>query len=288
MNGSATPLGGGGGCFQTAGHRLSSRAALMAAWAAACWPVARWYVLRITDGSDEPWGLAALAVAVLFAPRHGWAEPLSIARTRMLCLGAGIYAATFTLLPPLAHALIFVLVVALIVQHPRSSAAWASLLILSLPIIATAQFYLGYPLRLATTFLSAIVLRLGGLCVSAQATVLHWRGESVVVDAPCSGIHMLWTGLFFAAALGCWHSLNNRQTLRLLQLASLSVFLANLLRSVALFCIETKLWPSFPGAHEAVGLALFGAVAGIVALLARRLGVSTPTRPPAALPLSLP
>jgi len=83
----------------------------------------------------------------------------------------------------------------------------------------------------------------------------------VIVDAPCSGIHMLWTGLFLAAALACWQRLDLRQSFRLLQRASLAVFVANILRATALFCIESKLWPSPSWAHEGVGLALFGAAA---------------------------
>jgi len=51
---------------------LVSRAAVVTALALAGWPVARWYVARVSDGSDEPWGLAALAVAMVFAPRTGW------------------------------------------------------------------------------------------------------------------------------------------------------------------------------------------------------------------------
>ena len=32
-----------------------------AALLAACWPVGRWYALRMTDGGDDAWGLLALA-----------------------------------------------------------------------------------------------------------------------------------------------------------------------------------------------------------------------------------
>lgn len=240
---------------------LSSRAAAVTALCLASWPVARWYIARVTDGSDEPWGLSALAAAVLFAPRTGWVEPLARNRTVWLCGIVAIYVATYTLVPPLGRALLFVTVIGIAVGRSGFPIAWWALLVLSLPVIATLQFYLGYPLRLATTALCVPLLRLGGLHVVAEGTALHCAGETVIVDAPCSGIHMLWTGLFLAAALACWQRLDLRDSFRLLRRASLTVFVANVLRATALFCIEAKIWPSPSWAHEGVGLALFSAAA---------------------------
>ncbi|MFT3867322.1 MAG: archaeosortase/exosortase family protein [Nibricoccus sp.] len=243
---------------------FSCRLAFVLALCLACWPVARWYVARVSDGSDEPWGLAALVAALLFAPREGWNEPLGRGRLWMLCGLLTIYVVNFHWLPPLGHALLFVTALAVAVSRRGFPLAWWGLLVLSLPLIATLQFYLGYPLRLATTALCVPLLRLGGLYVTADATALRWAGEMVVVDAPCSGIHMLWTGLFLAAALACWQKLDGRGTLRLLRWASGAVFVANVLRATALFCIEARIWPSPAWAHEGVGLVLFGAASGII------------------------
>lgn len=182
----------------------------------------------------------------------------------MLCWILAIYAVGFHWLPPLGHALLFVTALAVAVGRKGFPLAWCALLILSLPLIATLQFYLGYPLRLATTALCVPLLRLGGLHVTAEATAMHWAGETVIVDAPCSGIHMLWTGLFLAATLACWQKFDGRGTLRLLRWASGAVFVANVLRATALFCIEGKIWPSPAWAHEGVGLALFGAATAII------------------------
>lgn len=244
---------------------LSSRLVIILALGLACWPVARWYVARMSDGSDEPWGLVALAAAVLFAPRNALAEPLAGGKTWLLCLIVAAYAASYSFVPPLGHALLFVTAIGLAVSRRDFPLAWWALLVLSLPIIASLQFYLGYPLRLATTALCVPLLRLGGLHVIAEGTALHWAGETVIVDAPCSGIHMLWTGLFLAALLACWQRLDTRASLRLLQKASWVVFVANVLRATALFCIEAKLWPSPIWAHEGVGLALFGLAAVAIA-----------------------
>jgi len=240
---------------------LSSRAAVVIALGFACWPVARWYVARITDGSDEPWGLAALAAAVLFTPRTGWTEPLARVRLRLLCGIVAFYVASYVFLPPLMHALFVVTALGIAMGRRGFPLAWWALLVLSLPLVASLQFYLGYPLRLAVTALCVPLLRIGGLQVVAEGTALRWAGETVIVDAPCSGIHMLWTGLFLAACLACWQKLDMRQTFRLLRRASLAVFVANVLRAAALFCIESKLLPSPTWAHEGVGLLLFGCAA---------------------------
>jgi hypothetical protein len=34
------------------------------------WPVWQWYVARLTDGSDEPWGVVALGTALLFLVKN--------------------------------------------------------------------------------------------------------------------------------------------------------------------------------------------------------------------------
>jgi exosortase/archaeosortase family protein len=266
------------GAIQRLLTALSSRSAVTLLTVLACWPVCRWYALRMSDGSDEPWGLVALAAAVLFAPRNGWRE--AIPRGQLLCMTGllGLYAATFPHMPALGRALLFVVMLALAAPPKQERFGWSALLILSLPVIATAQFYLGYPLRLATTFLCVPLLRVGGLQVTAEATALRWLGETVIVDAPCSGIHMVWTGLFLAAALACWKRLNGPAAVRLLRWASVLVFTANVLRAAALFCIETKIWPSPSWAHETVGLVLFcGAAIGIVFCSHRPSSAPLPT-----------
>jgi len=241
--------------------RWLSRGSIVLALGLACWPVARWYAARVSDGSDEPWGLAALAAAILFAPRTGWTEPVERGIAWRLCGIVALYVASYAFLPPLGRAVLAVTALGVAVGRRGFPLAWWSLLVLSLPLVASLQFYLGYPLRLAVTEFCVPLLRIGGLHVLAEGTALHWAGETVIVDAPCSGIHMLWTGLFLAASLACWQKLDVRQTFRLLRQASLAVFVANVLRAAALFCIESKLWPSPAWAHEGVGLLLFGCAA---------------------------
>jgi exosortase/archaeosortase family protein len=258
-----------------------SRAAIVLLLCLAGWPVVRWYIARASDGSDEPWGLAPLAAALLFAPRKGWREPLSPERRLVLCALVGLYVVSYKFAPPLGHALIFVTTLAMALHRREFPLAWWALLVISLPIISTLQFYVGYPLRLATAIFCVPLLRLGGLHVVAEGTALRWAGETVVVDAPCSGIHMLWTGLFLAAALACWLRLDAHGAFRLLHKASLTVFIANILRAAALFCIESKIWPSPAWAHEGVGLALFGVAAITIYVASESLSrrAATPAAP---------
>ncbi|RRJ98492.1 exosortase/archaeosortase family protein [Opitutaceae bacterium TAV3] len=263
---------------------FATRLAALLALLAAGWPVLRWYAARLGDGSDEPWGLVALATALFFAPWRAILAPLPPHRTLALCTGLALYAAAYPWMPPLIRAVLFVTLIALVIV-PTSTAHSAlynpqpafsplpfwSLLVLSLPVVATLQFYLGYPLRVITTHLSVPLIKLGGVTATATGTTLTWSGERVIVDAPCSGIQMLWTGLFCAAALACWHRHDTRRTLRLAHTAALAVFIANILRATALFFTETGRWPAPPWAHDAIGLALFALAALVILFAAERL-----------------
>ncbi len=262
----------------------NSRLAVLLALLAAGWPVLRWYAARLGDGSDEPWGLAALATALILAPWRTMPDPLPQRRILILITGLAVYSATYAWMPPLIRAFLFVTLIALAATPPKNqsayrnphstfpSTAWWALLILSLPVVATLQFYLGYPLRVITTHLSIPLIKLGGINASASGTTLTWAGERVIVDAPCSGIQMLWTGLFCAAALACWHRLDAWRTLRLAQIAAFTVFVANILRATVLFFTESGNWPAPAWAHEGTGLALFACAALVILFAAEKQG----------------
>jgi len=254
---------------------LATRAAALLALLCAGWPVLRWYALRLGDGSDEPQGLLALAAALAFAPWSAWRDPLPPRRHAILAALLAAYCAAFPFAPPLARALLLVVALALVAAPRGFALAWSALLALSLPVVATLQFYLGYPLRALTATLAAPLLGLGGLSVEASGTTLAWAGERVIVDTPCSGLRMLWTGLLLAALLACRLRLGARAAFTLFRHVAFAVFVANTLRAAFIFCLETGLWPDPPWAHEAVGLALFALVAfGAVALAQRRVSAA--------------
>ncbi|MEW6348449.1 MAG: archaeosortase/exosortase family protein [Thermodesulfobacteriota bacterium] len=112
------------------------------------------------------------------------------------------------------------------------------LLVLSLPVVSSLQFFLGYPLRLVSGFVSVLLLRCQGLDVVQEGTLLKWDSAIISIDAPCSGIKMLWAGLYLALVGSALFGLRNGKTLAALVCAAVLVVLGNGVRSAALFHTE--------------------------------------------------
>jgi exosortase/archaeosortase family protein len=256
--------------------------AVALATAVASWPVWRWYAARLADGADEKLGLVAigLAAAIAFARRDTSARPPALPWMATAVL-AGAVGHAF--LPPLVRAVPSLVAVALLLSaraHGRAfHAGTAALLVLGLPLEATLQFYAGYPLRVAATAIAGGMLNLAGLPVLVRGTLLGWRGEAIGVDAPCSGIHMLWVGLLVAAGVAAWRDLSPLRTALAALAATAIVVVANGARVAALFVKETGLVPLPEAAHEGIGLLIFlGAVLLLLPLL-DRLGVERAPEP---------
>lgn len=224
--------------------------------------VLTWYGARMVDGSDEPLGLLALVAAVVLAPHRGWTESVSINRAAcsLLCLALfALGSSPMANWPILFRALIWVAAIPALIAPRGRLLAWGMLGVLSLPWLASMQFFLGYPLRVAISAVAAAGLRLVGLGVHADGTVLMAAGERVLIDAPCSGLQMGWTLTFLATVLANTFRFGGWETWRLLRWASLLVFAANTLRAMVLFVLEIRLHVSGEGIHNAVGLACFAA-----------------------------
>jgi exosortase/archaeosortase family protein len=112
------------------------------------------------------------------------------------------------------------------------------LMSLSLPLIPTLQFYGGYPLRVLVASVAAPLIRLGGFAVIQEGTCLNWDGQLIWIDAPCSGVRMLWTGLYLACTLAYLSRLGFFRTLLVLAFAFPAIILGNIFRAVALFYLE--------------------------------------------------
>ncbi len=265
-------------------------AALLALLLAALWPHLAWMARRLTDGSDEPWGILALAtvLALLLRDRAHLQAPSSRA---LLASGALAVSATAALwwLPALLAAAIAMLALAVYVTAalPRRPAApMVTLLLLALPLIASLQFYLGFPLRVATAHAAAPLLALLGIEAAPAGAALEYNGSTVLIDAPCAGIGMLWVGSYTAALLSYLNGAGARRTLANAAGAAAIVFAANVLRNVALFFPEAGLVEAPAVAHDAVGLAAFAlAVAPIVWLTHWRVAPQVQT---ARQPMSAP
>ena len=275
---------------QPAGARCCCPAVILPVLVAAFWPVWRWYLARITDGSDEPWGLLALATACVFLPRRGWLSGLPSSRLHAVGGLLAVYAVAWPHLPALVRAGLAMATLAcgLPPERDRPAMPRVVLLLISLPVIASLQFYLGFPLRALTAWAAAHVLTATGFAVEAHGTVLTWAGEEILVDTPCSGIRMLWTAVYLATTLAAVHGLPARRFVRLLQATGAAVFVGNLLRTVLLFFPEARVWPNPAGLHEGIGIACFLAVAMALVAFARRLrGGARATVPADASPGSI-
>jgi exosortase/archaeosortase family protein len=243
--------------------------------ALALWPQWVWYGRRLVDGSDEPLGVIALLALAIFVARLArrlrrepdvrWlivAAALSIASALALQITA--------LLSALAGALALAAALAawLPVSTPRIP--YAGLLVLSLPLLSSLQFYAGYPLRMVTAQLSCWVLQIGGFHAARSGSSILVSGQLVIVDAPCSGIQMAWMAYFAAFAAAAAHAIHDRILLRRLPLVGLLVLTGNTLRNTILVAWEARghapgeLW------HQAIGLLVLAAVCLLVFTLMRK------------------
>ena len=235
-------------------------------------PVIVWFVKRLDDGSDEPLGLLPLALALLLAwrDRHSlgiWRRglhPLSqlTTGTHAHTLGAiavFLSVATIGTLPPMLRAVLALTgVSAWCGLHRRPGLL--GLLLLSLPVVASLQFYLGYPLRLAATTGAVRLLELGGIVVSANGVNVSIGGMDIAVDPACSGIRMLWHALAAAMALAAIHRVSWRGTLVGATMAFLLVVPANAIRAAWLALEESGRIHGSGISHGGIGLICFGVV----------------------------
>ena len=233
----------------------------------AFWPVWQWYGARVFDSADGKWGLlAALSAALLL----WWKKASPYETTMMLPLLLPtllllLYAATYPFFPPLIRAAIAVTAVGCTLSsllmgrllHP----GLMGLLYLSLPVIPSLQFYGGYPLRVFVASVTAPILRLGGFNVIQDGTCLNWGGQLIWIDAPCSGVRMLWVGLYLACALVFIYSLRPLKTLYVLTSAIIVVIFGNIFRAVALFYLEAGVIEMPAWSHDYIGVVAFVMVA---------------------------
>jgi exosortase/archaeosortase family protein len=237
--------------------------------AAALWPHGEWAARRVADGSDDPLGLAALGVLLLWL----WRTRESLRATpRLIWLGTAaaltmVSTAALFVAPPLAAALLAALAISAHVfawlpeRSPR--AALAGLALLALPLIASLQFYAGYPLRVFTAQFSAWLLQGIGMAAERSGTAMTVNSQLIVVDAPCSGVQMAWLAYFAACSAALLTRRCDGAFLRRLPLVGLLVLTGNVLRNTTLVALEVRPEPLAPWAHEAIGIVWLVVVVGL-------------------------
>jgi exosortase/archaeosortase family protein len=245
----------------------------LAAFALALWPHWRWAAARLGDGSDDPLGLAALAllgVAVArLAPRlriepaPGWlavAVLLTSLATVLGLLAPALLAAVFA-------ALAFAAALAAFAPAGTPVLPLAGLATLALPVVSSLQFYAGYPLRVVTAEASRWLLGLAGFDASREGSAMLVDGRLVIVDAPCSGVQMVWMAWFCACAVACWRGLPDRVFARRLAFVGAIVLAGNIVRNALLVGLEARGSAAAPWQHEAIGMVVLGIVCAAVAAL---------------------
>ncbi len=273
---------------------------LLAIQVAAYLPIWRWYLARMTDGSDEPWGLIALAAAVIMFlvdkerlepqpngdcrhRRHArpWVSqvPSFYAGDSDLLLPSLLivaYAVAYSFVPRLVQAMIAMTALSctasVIALGMRVHVPTMGLLLLSLPLVPSLQFYLGYPFRVLCGSLTAPLLQLAGLAVVREGTSLRFGSQLVSIDAPCSGVKMLWAGLFLAFLLSSLFRLSPLRTVLTACAAVCAVLFGNVWRSAALFCLESGMLMMPEWCHDAVGLCIFTGIAFLILWFTDRMG----------------
>lgn len=247
---------------------------LLAVLMLALWPHGMYLARRFIDGSDEPWGIFALLTVIALVVRDraqlGMPSGATLVVSALLAVSAAI---AELMLPDLAAAALAMLAIATLLAGSmhRPATPLVPLLLQALPIIASLQFYLGFPLRWLVAQSGAMLLTLAGWPAQASGAAIVHDGITVLVDAPCAGIGMLWIGSYTASLLSYLAYAGVGRTLFNAMAAALLVFAANVVRSTVLFFPEAGLveWPA--ASHEAVGMAaLMAALVPLAALVLRR------------------
>jgi exosortase/archaeosortase family protein len=93
---------------------------------------------------------------------------------------------------------------------------------------------------------------------------LWWNGQSILIDAPCAGIAMLWLGWYLSALFSYLHTATVIRSVFNLAIASVVVVIANVLRNILLFYKEAGIVQLPHWAHEAIGLLVFALVIPLI------------------------
>lgn len=242
------------------------------------WHAWQWYFNRISASLEEAIGLFAIFVfialwAVRFVSQRKVIFKFPLWPIAFLLT---LYSLSFLLpIPSIVRAALAFLTIFMVIywasfgkQPPVSF--WA-LIAISLPVVPSLQFYLGYPARLISASLTVPLLQLNGIPVSRSGTNLVWQDQLLQFDAPCSGVTMLWAGLLMTLFVSMVYQFSLLKTAMAIVIACVFVLIGNVLRASSLFYLETGAI-SFeePWMHEGIGVAAFLLIAaGILMTLTK-------------------
>ena len=242
----------------------------LALLAVALWPTWWWMGQRMVDGSDDPLGVLALGALglVLWMHRKQLRASPHLGLQATALAGVVITTVLHNQLPDLALALIGLLslaagLLAFLPARVSSAPVWG-LSVLSLPLLASLQFYAGFPLRVITAEVSRWLLSLG-FAAERSGSSLVVDGQLIIVDAPCSGVQMVWLGYFTACAVALATQRSNRSFLLRLPGVGVLVLLGNVLRNTVLVAAQASGHDLPAWGHDAVGLVVLALVCSGIA-----------------------
>jgi exosortase/archaeosortase family protein len=237
----------------------------LALLAAALWPTWWWMGKRMADGSDDPLGILALAAmaTLLFVHRHQLRAAPRLVLQATALVGVVLTTAVQHHLPDLLVALMGLLslaagMLAFLPAQVATAPVWG-LSVLSLPLLASLQFYAGFPLRVITAEISSWLLSVAYTAERTGSSLLV-DGQLIIVDAPCSGVQMAWLGYFTACAVALAVRRDNRGFLLRLPVVGVLVLFGNVVRNTVLVAAHASGIHLGNGAHQAFGLVILGLV----------------------------
>lgn len=228
------------------------------------WTTWLFYVERILDGSDEPFGILAFVFFVYSLIKYTdirkpEEEKQTFLFKALTFIFLVLYLVSYLTVSKLLSALLAVscLVSAISWLITPLNLSQCVLAYLSLPLIASINFYLGYPLRLVVAKISSMMLALGGVYAKNQGTLLSFNDQLVYVDAPCGGVKLMWFSLFTTAAICIFLKVKGKKALLLFFTSIILSTIANSLRVTSLFYLETglvKVKLPLDQVHQIIGL----------------------------------
>jgi exosortase len=251
--------------------------ALAVVTAAATWHSGAWIVHRLYASPEE--GLSLLCTVALLSgltlPRlRGGGGVPAVPVTFVAVLLAAHAALTVADAPLIFRACMAVTALLFIAYRAafetRPPLAFWVLVALSMPVLPSLQFVLGYPMRLVSAGLTVGLLNLQGVPAGRDGTYVTIGGETVQFDAPCSGVAMLWTLTLVTLMVALVDRFSPLQLCVALAMTAAIAVVCNVLRvSSLLFADATLAGDSLSWVHEAIGLTAFAISAGGLVLLLR-------------------
>ncbi|MBV1910680.1 MAG: exosortase/archaeosortase family protein [Kangiellaceae bacterium] len=242
------------------------------------WRAWQWYFNRVYSSLEEAISLFAILGFLLFMAGRVITTDKKLYKFSLwpIALLMTIYSLSFLLpIPSIIRATVAFLTLSMIIYWTTFGSqppiAFWGLIMLSMPLVPSLQFYLGYPARYISASITVPLLQLNGIAVSQSGTNLVWNQQLLQFDAPCSGVTMLWAGLIISLFISMVYQFSLFKTSVALFITCVFVLIGNVLRASSLFYLETgAMSVDQPWLHEGIGVGAFLIIAtGIVVALSK-------------------